>query len=184
MQTIWNIVLEDSNNNQIISNNITGQNKGSGYGIQLLNSSSNLIVANSFKDIGLAIKSVLSKDNSFYYNNFLEMTEYGNRVAGFIEDDNLELWSDGKQGNYWSNYDGVDANNDGIGDTPYIIDKKRQDPHPLMTPYNITNVNDIDIHMPAIEHDQNHTTTITAATLTAAITTTALLTIYYKKHHH
>jgi nitrous oxidase accessory protein NosD len=183
MQTLGNIALEDSNNNQIISNNITGQDKGYGCGIQLLKSSSNLIAANNLKDTGLAIRIALSKNNTFYYNNFLEMTEYGNKVVGYIEDDNLELWSDKKQGNYWSNYDGVDANNDGVGDTPYIIDKKRQDPYPLMTPYNTTDIKGIDIHMPTLEQDQNHTTTIAAAA-TATIITAACLAIYLKKRNH
>lgn len=112
------------------------------------------------------------------------MTEYGNDVVGYIEEENLESWSDGKRGNYWSNYNGIDSNFDGVGDTPFVIDEKRQDPYPLMVPYNITNLNDIDIQMPEIEQDQNHTTIITvAATLTAAITIGVLLMIYYKKHH-
>jgi len=38
-------------------------------------------------------------------------------------------------GNYWSDYNGTDANHDGIGDTPYVIDTKNADNYPLMTPY-------------------------------------------------
>ncbi|MHA2366932.1 MAG: right-handed parallel beta-helix repeat-containing protein [Candidatus Hodarchaeales archaeon] len=30
-------------------------------------------------------------------------------------------WDDGIEGNYWDNYNGTDANNDGIGDTPFIM---------------------------------------------------------------
>jgi parallel beta-helix repeat protein len=41
-------------------------------------------------------------------------------------------WDDGKEGNYWSDYNGTDANNDGIGDTPYVIDVLNQDRYPLM----------------------------------------------------
>jgi nitrous oxidase accessory protein NosD len=36
--------------------------------------------------------------------------------------------------NYWSDYTGVDADGDGIGDTPYVIDADAEDPHPQMTP--------------------------------------------------
>ena len=39
-------------------------------------------------------------------------------------------------GNYWSDYDGSDANGDCIGDTPYIIRTPYQDNYPLMKPFN------------------------------------------------
>lgn len=180
MHTSWNILLESSNDNQIISNNITGQDKGFGYGIQFKNSYNNLIATNNFNDIGSAITIALSKSNTFYHNNFLNNK---NNAVGYIEENNYEKWSDNNEGNYWSNYEGIDANNDGIGDTPYIIDEKRQDPYPLMTPSNITNIN-IDIHTPTIENDQNQTIIITAGTLAVAITVGACLTIYFKKHRH
>ena len=35
-------------------------------------------------------------------------------------------------GNYWSDYVGVDNNNDGIGDTPYQISWDVSDIHPYM----------------------------------------------------
>ncbi|MGA2682327.1 MAG: NosD domain-containing protein [Candidatus Bathyarchaeia archaeon] len=41
-------------------------------------------------------------------------------------------WDKGKIGNYWSDYNGTDANHDGIGDTPYVIDPLDRDSYPLM----------------------------------------------------
>ena len=41
-------------------------------------------------------------------------------------------WDNGREGNFWSDYNGTDTNGDGIGDTPYTIDQLNQDRYPLM----------------------------------------------------
>jgi nitrous oxidase accessory protein NosD len=52
----------------------------------------------------------------------------------YIVDDATVFWDNGSEGNYWDNYTGLDENEDGIGDTPYIIDENNQDNFPLMEP--------------------------------------------------
>jgi hypothetical protein len=49
-------------------------------------------------------------------------------------EDSSNIWDDGypSGGNYWSNYTGVDINDDGIGDTAHIIDASNTDRYPLM----------------------------------------------------
>ena len=43
-------------------------------------------------------------------------------MVGKMPDDGLtNHWDNGMIGNYWEDYLGVDANDDGIGDTPYDI---------------------------------------------------------------
>ena len=53
----------------------------------------------------------------------------------------MNIWDNGypSGGNYWSDYAGVDADGDGIGDTPYIIDDNNIDHYPLMGPFNSFN---------------------------------------------
>jgi hypothetical protein len=41
-------------------------------------------------------------------------------------------WDDGKEGNFWSDYNGTDTNHDGIGDTAYVVDVLNLDRYPLM----------------------------------------------------
>jgi len=56
MLTAFNVILDSSSNNQITGNNITGQNTGYGYGVQVNSGSSkNTILGNSFTDTGIGV---------------------------------------------------------------------------------------------------------------------------------
>ena len=44
----------------------------------------------------------------------------------------VHTWDDGGEGNFWSDYNGTDTDDDGVGDTPYVIDVQNQDRYPLM----------------------------------------------------
>lgn len=70
-----------------------------------------------------------TSDNVIYHNNFVS-----NTVQAVTPDFN-STW-DGSYvngGNYWSDYNGVDTDNDGIGDTRYKIDDYNVDRYPLMS---------------------------------------------------
>lgn len=81
---------------------------------------------------------ILNEGNFIFHNNFID-NDPQVRKSGMIF---VNTWDNGypSGGNYWSDYTGVDANGDGIGDTPYIIDLTNigvinQDRYPLMAPY-------------------------------------------------
>ncbi|MFW6110757.1 MAG: right-handed parallel beta-helix repeat-containing protein [Thermoproteota archaeon] len=119
----------DSHNNSLVANTITSN----GYqGIKLWEDSSentiseNLITNNS---VGLQLTGT-PNNNTIYHNNFVNNTNH-------ITTDSNAIWDNGKEGNYWDNYSGPDSDQDGIGDTPYVIDENNQDNYPLMEPVDI-----------------------------------------------
>lgn len=94
-------------------------------------SSSNIVFDNIFQDntVGMWLfrtDTKSSHDNEISYNTFNDSTCFD--YCG-------NLWDNGVQGNYWSDYTGEDSNSDGIGDTAYPIPGgQSQDRYPLMIP--------------------------------------------------
>lgn len=67
-------------------------------------------------------------NNSIFHNNFV------NNTRAFTIQTNGIIWDDGNEGNYWSDYNGSDLNQDAIGDTPYPLQLGEKDQHPLTAP--------------------------------------------------
>jgi nitrous oxidase accessory protein len=110
--------------------------------------------------------------NTFFHNNFFSSSESDNQ-------DCISTWDDGypSGGNYWSDYNGTDADGDGVGDTPYTIKTSYsldtyydygpdKDYYPLMTPYEIVSPPDSEISIVSPENKSYSTNSI-ALTLNA-----------------
>ncbi|MEM3166211.1 MAG: right-handed parallel beta-helix repeat-containing protein, partial [Candidatus Methanomethylicia archaeon] len=141
----------DNSRNSIITNNTITSNKVSGLslcysfsnivanntimengdGISLSYSSNNNITSNNIMSNQYGIKLEYSSSNFIYHNSFID------NVHQVYSSESMNTWDNGypSGGNYWSDYTGIDANNDGIGDTPYIIDESNLDRYPLMSPF-------------------------------------------------
>ena len=130
-----------SSNNNTIKNNIVNSNGISGISLQDM-SNYNIILNNDISNNGGDIDLYHSISNSIYLNNFKD------QFANIYSSDSINIWAspskitytyNGNQysnylGNYWHDYTGSDAEDDGIGDTPYDIDSDK-DNYPLMEPW-------------------------------------------------
>ena len=91
-------------------------------GVRLLNADGNTIAGNVIAKNHYGVPMMIgSRDNTIQGNSFIE-----NGLNG-LDQRHLNTWS----GNYWSNYAGVDADGDGIGDQAY---NALYDPRPLIAP--------------------------------------------------
>jgi len=116
------IYLWGSNNN-VVSGNTASNNS---YGIYFYYSGNNVISGNDASSNGYGIYLWSSSNNIIFHNNFINNAEPLNSIGS------VNSWDNNAEGNYWSDYDGTDADRDGIGDTPYPIDGNNQDNYPLM----------------------------------------------------
>lgn len=103
------------------------------------NSSYNVFYANDVAAYSYDVEIVKihsnCENNMFYHNNFRNNSKYTG--IGIQTGDFINFWDNGKEGNYWEDYNGTDYNRDGIGDTPYTIDTNNVDSYPLISPFDI-----------------------------------------------
>ena len=124
------IFLDDySDYNDFVENYIS--NQASGIYISYYSINDNNFYGNTIENNGkgVYIDNSIPGDNTFYLNYFLGN---GNH---YVDDSINDMYLDnGAIGNYWDDYTGRDENDDGIGDTPHIIEctyVTRQDNFPI-----------------------------------------------------
>ncbi len=110
--------------NNVIDNNFKGFSFGFGQG-------NDTVVNNTVtRSQWCGIEFIYPRTSSrIWHNNFINNSQQAS-ISGAAC-----LWDDGYEGNYWSDYTGIDLNNDGIGDAPFVIDAQNVDSFPLKNIY-------------------------------------------------
>ena len=138
------ILIAKSSNNLVFGNIIKGKTDSRTGGLYISHDSfGNVIYENQFENNALAVSlgAQVSDfvwntvyNNTFYRNNFINNTQNVWVAPGTP----VNFWDNGNQGNYWSNFFGVDSNGDGLSEAPYVITENNTDHYPLMAPVNFS----------------------------------------------
>jgi parallel beta-helix repeat protein len=118
---IYGLHLQDANDNLIEGNNLIRQtyNSPGGFGIYLYRSTGNRIIENTIENnVNWGIWFSDAKGNTIFHNNVA-----GNSPQVSDNNPDANQWFDPvkKEGNWWADYKGTDADKDHVGDTPYGI---------------------------------------------------------------
>jgi len=94
----------------------------------------------------------------------------------FTNATDIVAWNNSGEGNFWSDYSGIDANNDELGDTAYVIDENNSDYYPLIKPIAIPELPD------AIDKIEPFPTLLVVAVIVTVVAVIAVsLLVYHKK---
>lgn len=127
------ILMNNSVNNTIFNNTATANGIGFFLGTSDWNTiDSNLVLRNDYGIISERAEYNTIVNNSLhqnalgiYLNESSNNTIYQNEFSNFLDalEEGINIWNSSSAGNIWSDYTGEDANGDGIGDAPFVINE-------------------------------------------------------------
>ena len=117
------ICLQGSDHN-VVEENTAGDGE---KGISLYEADYNSLRGNNILSNLYGVRLFSSHFNEFFHNNIIENTNQADLITSYPN-----VWDNGFEGNFWSDYVGSDVNRDGLGDTPRIIDDGNRDRYPLL----------------------------------------------------
>jgi parallel beta-helix repeat protein len=143
-----NAVLLSGGSGSTITQNTFTNNE---YALYISASSNNNIYLNNFlsnnhqvTDAGVSSAQVSTQPTkeSFKSAGSVQLVTTHVRGVNFMPPPppSINHWDNGAKGNYWNDYKGSDANEDGIGDIPYNLYENNVDRYPLMKPVAIQEV--------------------------------------------
>ena len=118
------LIILDSNNNEVLNCNII--NNENAVDIRA-NSNFNVVSGCNINSNLQGIRIWQNSNNNLVYLNNIQKNDID------AIDENNNTWNNQTQGNYWDKYRGLDADGDGIGDTPYVISEGKVDRFPLIS---------------------------------------------------
>ena len=117
------IYLQDSDHNFVEENTAGDSEKG----ISLYEADYNSLRGNNILNNLYGVRLYSSHFNELFHNNIIENTNQADLISSYPN-----VWDNGFEGNFWSDYVDSDINRDGLGETARIIDGDNRDRYPLL----------------------------------------------------
>ena len=124
-------------NNAVYRNNIVNNR----WSLNLDDSSNNYFIENNVTNPTITLRFTFARNNTFWHNNFggkIQFLDRGWLLPPWIANSSINFWDIDREGNYWSDLSGIDNNQDGIWDSPYVIYGNNTDNYPLIEPAHVS----------------------------------------------
>jgi parallel beta-helix repeat protein len=171
-------ILENDIDSKIISP-LSDPVGGSGTAISISGASNVLVANNNIKDANYGVKLNYCKNGITIFNNSF----ISNEVSFSQKLSQPCTFNNSNKGNFWSEYNGTDSNNDGICDTPYKLDVNNTDYYPLVKSSNVASSNSMNstISPQAAEVNPNLPIIIVSAIVIATVIVSSLSALLYRR---